>query len=329
MNQFPSLENVVATTGSEFRTGARGRGRGKFLPRGRKDSDRSTTLSDQILKLSPNVAVALEHYDPKKDHGNIQALGFVALHGRTPVVKKLITLEITKPTLDYAISYGLNPEVLDLLISSDLNVDTRINHDLALRLAARMGRLESVQMLLDSSAVPGVDALIDAAENGYDDVVSLLLRQPTVNPALENQKALRVAIQWGHYYAVETLLKDSRVDPTVISIDNEIDPRILRLLEDDDRVAFHTRRYRLEVKTDAVNNFLGLDSITVEMRLLGIPVQWWEDSSALIHTGLKKLYSGMLLKGIRDQDKEIIDDLLLYVPLFVRDEILATLILFE
>lgn len=44
-------------------------------------------------------------------------------------------------------------------------------------------------------------------------IVEAMLQHPLIDPAARNNSAIRWASHLGHYKIVETLLKDSRVDP--------------------------------------------------------------------------------------------------------------------
>jgi hypothetical protein len=50
-----------------------------------------------------------------------------------------------------------------------------------------------------------------AAVNGHCDVVRELMKDPRVNPAEKNNRAIHLAAFHGHYDVVEELLKDDRV----------------------------------------------------------------------------------------------------------------------
>ena len=53
----------------------------------------------------------------------------------------------------------------------------------------------------------------DSAKNGHTDVVKILLADPRVNPAAQNNDAIRLASQYGHTDIVKILLSDPRVNP--------------------------------------------------------------------------------------------------------------------
>lgn len=65
-----------------------------------------------------------------------------------------------------------------------------------------------------------------AAENGYADIVKLLLKDKRVDPAAGYNYAIRYAAANDHYDVVKLLLKDKRVDPS--ANDNEIIKKLLR-----------------------------------------------------------------------------------------------------
>ena len=65
-----------------------------------------------------------------------------------------------------------------------------------------------------------------AAENGYADIVKLLLKDKRVDPAAGYNYAIRYAAANDHYDVVKLLLKDKRVDPSAQY--NEIIKKLLR-----------------------------------------------------------------------------------------------------
>lgn len=86
-----------------------------------------------------------------------------------------------------------------------------------IRGATEYGFLESTKFLLNC---PTVDPASEedkpirlAAKNGHTEIVKLLLDIPRVNPSVLNSWALCVAAENGHTGVVKLLLKDPRVDP--------------------------------------------------------------------------------------------------------------------
>jgi len=89
--------------------------------------------------------------------------------------------------------------------------------------AAEFGLVEEIKILLKDPRVnPAVNensqlrssALAIASENGHSKVVKLLLADPRVNPAADDNFAIRYASSNGHSEVVKLLLADSRVDPS-------------------------------------------------------------------------------------------------------------------
>ncbi len=97
-------------------------------------------------------------------------------------------------------------EVERLLIRGDEPTDD------ILRVAAENGYLAIVNLILPVS--PGInssDALIGAANNGYDVIVSRLLDHPGTNPSANNNEALRYAAENEHDNVVNLLLQQESV----------------------------------------------------------------------------------------------------------------------
>ena len=93
--------------------------------------------------------------------------------------------------------------------------------------ASANGHTEMVRFLLNSSRIKTshINALVDpsendnwairiASQNGYVEIVRLLLADPRVDPFATNNWAIRYASENGHIEVVRLLLEDSRVDPS-------------------------------------------------------------------------------------------------------------------
>jgi ankyrin repeat protein len=87
--------------------------------------------------------------------------------------------------------------------------------------ASRNGHTAVVKLLLaDPRVDPAADdncAILDASSSGYEGVVKQLLTDPRVEPAARGNKAIRCASSCGHVSVVKLLLKDARVDPSADS----------------------------------------------------------------------------------------------------------------
>src|SRR3990170_5320587 len=136
---------------------------------------------------------------------------------RAPLGKALKGIPITGKNLNInqneLISYGQNIKVLEGLLR-DKSVNPASRDSMSLRVAAKMGMLESVKMLIATGCDPSAnhnEAIIWAAENGYDDVVLFLMRQYNTDPSDQNNKALELAKQYDHNKIIEVLTSDSRV----------------------------------------------------------------------------------------------------------------------
>ena len=82
--------------------------------------------------------------------------------------------------------------------------------------AAKTGDIDKVRLLLNDKRVePAADnnhAIRGASYYGYLEVVRLLLNDIRVDPAANNNYAIRMASRNGHTEVVKLLLTDSRVD---------------------------------------------------------------------------------------------------------------------
>jgi ankyrin repeat protein len=124
--------------------------------------------------------------------------------------------------------YAQHPEVLTTFLAHDVNV---LSHNsMALRVACKMGAIETARRLLEAGCDPSAnnnEALIWAAENGYDDVVLLLMRQYNTDPSANKNAALRLATLYKHSEVIDVLRSDVRVSG--LSVDQ--DPDTLRARE--------------------------------------------------------------------------------------------------
>ena len=133
-----------------------------------------------------------------------------------------------KNLLFYSIRKGEVKEV-ELLLDKgvDVHADDRVGWPPMVR-AADYGQLAIVQTLLARGADPLKGTIGNrlplhfAAEGGYSAIVSLLLRQPSVDPNLKDytgQTALFKAANGGHHEVVELLLQQQSVEPDAVSND--------------------------------------------------------------------------------------------------------------
>ena len=133
-----------------------------------------------------------------------------------------------KNLLFYSIRKGEIKEV-ELLLDKgvDVHADDRVGWPPMVR-AADYGQLAIVQTLLARGADPLKGTIGNrlplhfAAEGGYVAIVSLLLRQPSVDPNLKDytgQTALFKAANGGHHEVVELLLQQKIVEPDAVSND--------------------------------------------------------------------------------------------------------------
>lgn len=94
----------------------------------------------------------------------------------------------------------------------------RIEHQIWIKKACLDGRIEIVKKLLKNPYVdPSIDdnyPIIYSSLRGYDKIIVELLKDSRVNPAAQNNFAIQGASANAHMEVVSVLLKDSRVDPS-------------------------------------------------------------------------------------------------------------------
>jgi ankyrin repeat protein len=143
-----------------------------------------------------------------------EALRSAAAKGQLSLVESLLR----SSQINVAI-YGLvairwavrngHPDVVQLLLS-----DARIDPAAATNSACARhdsGMLDS--LVHDYRGTGENNLIVFAASKGHAAVVEILLNDKRVDPAAENNKAVRHAAHLGHTEAVEALLHDDRVDP--------------------------------------------------------------------------------------------------------------------
>jgi ankyrin repeat protein len=78
--------------------------------------------------------------------------------------------------------------------------------------------LATISLLKDPRIDPSVDnnfAIRHAAKRGHSQTVKILLQDSRVDPSADNNYAIQYSSWYGHEEVVEMLLKDRRVDPSV------------------------------------------------------------------------------------------------------------------
>ena len=110
--------------------------------------------------------------------------------------------------------------VVDILLK-DPRVDPGIQYSAIIKIAARQGNYLLVKALLKDHRVNPNSygkfkpALIGALEHRHMHVVDILLKDPRVDPSIQNNDAIQIAAEKRNIPAIRILLKDSRVNPTV------------------------------------------------------------------------------------------------------------------
>ncbi|KXG52155.1 uncharacterized protein PGRI_084390 [Penicillium griseofulvum] len=143
------------------------------------------------------------------------------IHNRYRYTEVIVSLKNTSEILDNGLSYAVRDgciRSLAVLLQAGADVGAKVNHGIALNIAAKGNHMEMVQALLaakaDVNAAPfelcGRTAIQAAAEGGHLKVVQTLLAakaevnvRPTYNAG---RTALQAAAEGGHLEVVQTLL---------------------------------------------------------------------------------------------------------------------------
>ena len=132
-----------------------------------------------------------------------------------PYSREYIKSKIDVNSFEEVVKYGLKDEVKRLM---DKGVDPSDANNGAIRLASENGYIEIVKLLLEDKRVDPSDddnyAIRRASDNGHLEVVELLLQDKRVDPSDWDSLAIKLASMDGHLEVVKLLLQDSRVDPS-------------------------------------------------------------------------------------------------------------------
>ena len=106
------------------------------------------------------------------------------------------------------------------------------------------------------------NALVFACENGYIDIVELLLKDGRTNPAYDYNYSIFQASRYGEVEVVKLLLKDKRVDPAdsgnssiILANKNNYDEVVLLLLNDN-RVQCSLKNENIELYNKLIKKHL-------------------------------------------------------------------------
>lgn len=131
-----------------------------------------------------------------------------------------------------AIKNGDTPTVIGLL---DM-VDPALDNNLAMTLAIQGGHRDIVDMLLNDVRIDVNDSMLkEAVDANQPAIVSLLLREPLIDPAFDDNYAIKKASEMGYTDIVRILLSDSRIDPEdslILAIQNNHLGVVRQLLND-------------------------------------------------------------------------------------------------
>ena len=181
------------------------------------------------------------HVNPADDHN--QAIIQASAHGHEDIVRLLMSDARVNAADENSIAlYWAAINGYDRVVRLLLN-DPRINPVMSFLEACEEGQTESVRILLaDPRVDPAVNnnqAIIKASSNGHVEIVRLLMADPRVNPTDGNSEAIYWATINGYPEVVRLLLKDQRINPVNAfrAANQEGQIVIARLLENDLRIA--------------------------------------------------------------------------------------------
>jgi len=129
-------------------------------------------------------------------------------------------LEICKDlTPDEKLYKGTRHNIPILIKQSILDgVNTGKNNQMLIKFAAENGYTDIIEMLLKDDRVNPIVhnnlPIAYAAENGHLDAVKVLMNDKRVDPSDHNNDAIKYALRNNHLTVVKELLKDKRVDPS-------------------------------------------------------------------------------------------------------------------
>ena len=110
--------------------------------------------------------------------------------------------------------YLLFPAVVICLISWKFYKLYIVHLNCKFRWAVEQGNTDEVKRLIKNKNITDQKYFIVVAENGYVDIVKLLLQHPRFDPTVHHSQSMRLAIKNNHIDIVRLLLKDRRCHPT-------------------------------------------------------------------------------------------------------------------
>ena len=111
--------------------------------------------------------------------------------------------------------YYNNYDIINIIISNP-QYNTLINKNILLLYAIQINNIDIVKELLQQGVDPSIDdnyAIHIAIKNGYTEMVQLLLKDPRIDPNVHHNYIIRIAVAGGYIEIVKLLLKDQRINP--------------------------------------------------------------------------------------------------------------------
>ncbi|KAI8903399.1 ankyrin repeat-containing domain protein [Gorgonomyces haynaldii] len=151
----------------------------------------------------------------EQDNG---ALRWACSNGNVEIAKYLLQFRGVNPSAqdNYCIRWavmGGHLSVVEMLLQ-DSRVDPRVDNDFCLKQALKHGDIKMVLLLLQDGRCDPQDLLHQCVHTQLE-LVQLMTNDPRVDPASDNQKALKRACEHGKQDIVKHLLSIPAVDPSL------------------------------------------------------------------------------------------------------------------
>ncbi|MDF2577349.1 MAG: hypothetical protein K0S74_833 [Chlamydiales bacterium] len=151
-----------------------------------------------------------------------EAIREAASNGHSKVVHMLLNDPRVNPS-DYGNDAIINAwesgygKIFDQLLECDRFDFSADRYKFLKELLSEKISYEGFEMLLkhpNFDLKAKIQAFIFAAEYGRTDIINFLIRDPKIDPSMQNHQALKFAFQNGHEDTVKVLLGDKRVNPS-------------------------------------------------------------------------------------------------------------------
>jgi hypothetical protein len=171
-----------------------------------------------LLTADPRFDASVDGEDALREacvNGHVEVVSLLLRDNRLPNDSGMF-----EDALERAADAG-HCEVVAVLVQ-DPRVNPGLDKCFALEQYCLVGDVNRAEVALGDPELLGClpdYMVIDASRNGHAAIVKLLLADPRVDPAAENNWAIRNTSFYGHASVVKLLLADLRVDPAAINND--------------------------------------------------------------------------------------------------------------